>query len=79
MRGSPAGADQGYTYVPVPGGMPVTVTRKLDGRVQMRPGQRVLIRYLASHPTVSLLVGQEDRHNARDGCGHRQRNSQVIR
>lgn len=53
-----------YRYTPEGSESEITVTRKLDGRVCFRAGQRVAVRYLASHPRVSLLVGQEGRHDA---------------
>lgn len=53
-----------YSYIPEGNDAAVTVTRKLDGRVSFRPGQRVAVRYLASHPYVSMLVGHEGRHDA---------------
>jgi hypothetical protein len=53
-----------YKYAPEGVDAAIIVTRKLDGRVSFRPGQRVAVRYLASHPSVSLLVGQEGLHDA---------------
>jgi len=53
-----------YRYVPEGRHSPVTVTRRLDGRVLMQPGERVPVRYLRSRPRVSLLVGHEERHDA---------------
>ncbi|MBK6569614.1 DUF3592 domain-containing protein [Candidatus Aalborgicola defluviihabitans] len=53
-----------FTYAPEGGQPPVTVTRKLDGRVLLEAGQRVPVRYLRSHPKVSILVGYEKRHDA---------------
>jgi hypothetical protein len=53
-----------FTYAPEGGQAPVTVTRSLDGRVLLEAGQRVPVRYLRSHPKVSILVGHEKRHDA---------------
>ena len=53
-----------YKY-PVPGhGKTLTVKRTLDGRVWIDPGSHVPVRYLPSHPYVSILVGHESRHDA---------------
>jgi hypothetical protein len=52
------------TYVPEGTQKPVTVTRRLDGRVRYTVGDRVPVRYLPSHPFISILVGHEARHDA---------------
>ena len=52
------------TYVPEGSQVPVTVMRKLDGHVPLAAGQRAPVRYLRSHPKVSILVGHEKRHDA---------------
>lgn len=53
-----------YTYVPGGAREPVTVTRRLDGGVRFTTGDRVPVRYLPSHPFVSILVGYENQHDA---------------
>lgn len=53
-----------YKYVAAGRGEAVTVRRRLDGRVRMDPGQRVAVRYLPSHPYISIIVGHEARHDA---------------
>ena len=53
-----------FMYIPEGSQAQVTVTRKLDGRVPLEAGQRVPVRYLPSHPRVSILVGHEKRHDA---------------
>ena len=55
--------DSAKLKVSVLGGS-MTVTRKLDGRVRFAVGDRVPVRYLPSHPFVSVLVGHERRHDA---------------
>ncbi len=52
-----------YTYMPHGAEKPVTVTRKLDGGVRFDAGDRVQVRYLPSHPFVSILLGHETRHD----------------
>lgn len=44
--------------------LPVEATRRMEGVVRLEPGQRVPVRYLASHPSVSLLVPYERLHDA---------------
>lgn len=53
-----------YTYLPTGAQKPLTVTRKLDGGVRFATGDRVPVRYLPSHPFISILVGHESRHDA---------------
>lgn len=53
-----------YTYLPQGTHKPLTVTRKLDGGVRLVAGDRVPVRYLPSHPFISILVGHETRHDA---------------
>ena len=53
-----------YRYFPTGAQEPLTVTRKLDGGVRLRAGDRVPVRYLPSHPFISILVGHESRHDA---------------
>lgn len=53
-----------YSYVQSGTHVPVTVTRKLDGGVRVCVGDRVPVRYLPSHPYVSILVSHERRHDA---------------
>lgn len=53
-----------FKYRPEGSQTEVTVTRELDGRVLLEAGQRVPIRYMPSHPSVSMLVGHEKRHDA---------------
>ncbi|HEX7887811.1 MAG TPA: DUF3592 domain-containing protein [Ramlibacter sp.] len=52
-----------YTYLPKGARKPLTVTRRLDGGVRMNVGDRLPVRYLPSHPFVSILVGHEHRHD----------------
>ena len=52
-------------YCPAESQIPVTVTRRLEAPpVEMQVGQRIQVRYLPSHPYVSLLVGYEGQHDA---------------
>ena len=53
-----------YTYLPAGAQKPLTVSRKLDGGVRFAVGDRVPVRYLPSHPFISMLVGHESRHDA---------------
>ena len=53
-----------FTYALEAGQAPMTVTRKLDGRVLLEAGQHVPVRYLRSHPKVSILVEYESLHDA---------------
>ena len=53
-----------YGYLPTGARQAVTVTRKLDGKVRVAPGDRAPVRYLPSHPFISILVGHESRHDA---------------
>ena len=59
-----AWTDITFTYAHEGSQALVTVTRKLDGHVLLVAGQRVPVRYLRSHPKVSILVGHEKRHDA---------------
>lgn len=53
-----------YRYLPEGAQTPQTVKRKLDGGIRLAAGDRVPVRYLPSHPFVSILVGHEKRHDA---------------
>lgn len=53
-----------YKYVPEGNTAEISVTRSLDGRVSFSPGQRVSVRYLPSHPAISMLVDHEGWHDA---------------
>jgi hypothetical protein len=52
-----------FRFTPVGYHTPIEVTRRLEGRVDLHPGQRVEVRYLASHPQVCLLVAYAARHD----------------
>lgn len=59
-----AWTDLTYSYLPEGAHEPVIVTRRLDGGVRLAVGDRVPVRYLPSHPFISIVVDQQDRHDA---------------
>ena len=59
-----AWTDITYAYVPEGAEAPVTVTRRLDGGVRLAVGERVPVRYLPSHPSISIIEPYAKRHDA---------------
>ena len=64
-RSRVTGTDITFRYCPAGSRTPITVTRRLDAPpVELPVGERIQVRYLPSHPTISLLVGYESQHDA---------------